>query len=741
MPTLLAPSERTLAPDAGKRCATTTYRTTATGMLDVRLRGSGDWDLALRDATGQQIAASRGFGGREVVQGWIRGGTRIVAEACRRSGRAASARVTLTTVASALPTLPSGATQLVRVTASDAQLDGLARAGLDVTHARGDGWADVIVSGVAQRTILRLSGLRHRTRVADLQRSFRSARAVDRRFATRLRTAGSALPSGRTTYRTYEDIQGELKQLVAQHPGLVRKVVFGTSHQGREISGVEIARDVGGADGRPVFFTMGLHHAREWPSAEAAMEFAQLLVAEQMTTRVAALLRRARIVILPLVNPDGFISSRGAFDPGDALLGQNPTVTLVESIVPPGGVFAYRRKNCNGEILGPRLPCELAWGVDPNRNYGNLWGGPGSSSDVTSQSYHGPGPRSEPEVQAVWNYVRTHHVTTLVSIHNVAALVLRPPGLQDAGLAPDEPRMKAIGDAIGHAAGYTSQYGFELYDTAGTTEDDSYAATGGYGYTIEMGPPEGNFHMPYETGVVAEWTGSNPHAGGRGGLREGLLLAAEAAANPPDHAILRGSAPAGRVLRLKRSFQTRTSPYCEKGIEPVLTIVAPICLSGRKPPLLIDDVLDSTTTVPPSGSYQWHVNQSTRPFVGATGATEAYELTCEDASGNVLEARSLVIGRSQAVTLNLGCGDGPSTLADGTRLAARAAVPAGTSAGPAPSVDGIGAVFAATAKLRKPPRLDSARARAFAACTRRALSAGSRAAQRACEQRLRAARR
>ena len=316
-------------------------------------------------------------------------------------------------------------------------------------------------------------------------------------------------------------------------------------------------------------------------------------------------------MILPLVNPDGFVSSRNAFDPGDTLFGQEPNVTLVESIIPPGGIFAYRRKNCDGEILGPQLPCELAWGVDNNRNYGNLWGGPAARSDVTSQSYHGPGPRSEPETQAVWNYVRTHQVTTLVSIHNVAALVLRPPGVSGSGLAPDEARMKAIGDAMGNAAGYTSQYGYQLYDTAGTTEDDSYAATGGYGFTVEMGPPDGNFHMPYATGFIADWTGQNAYASGRGGLREALLLAAEAAATPADHAILRGTAPAGKVLRLKRAFQTRTSPYCEKGIEPVVTLsrsrtsgCRAICLTGQKPPMAIDDVLDATTTVPAVGQLR-----------------------------------------------------------------------------------------------------------------------------------------
>jgi len=741
VPRLLAPSVRTLEPAGGARCAATTFRSSVTGMLDVRLRGRGDWDLVVRDTDANRIASSRGLGGSEVVQGWLRGGRSVIAEACRRAGAGSQAKVTLRTVAAALPKLTGGgAVQLVRVSANDAQLAGLERAGLDVTHSRGRGWADVIVSGAVQLTQLQLSGLRLQTRDANLTKSYANARAADARAAARAGATGSALPSGRTTYRTYDEIQAELKQLVAQHPDLVRPVQFGTSYQGRAMYGVEIARDVDAADGRPVFFTMGVHHAREWPSAEAAMEFAQLLVQGQASERIDNILRNERVVILPLVNPDGYVSSRNAFDPGDTLFGQDPTVTLVESIIPPGGIFAYRRKNCDGEILGPQLPCELAWGVDNNRNYGNLWGGPGSSSDVTSQSYHGPGPRSEPETQAVWNYVRSHQVTTLVSIHNVAALVLRPPGVSGSGMAPDEARMKAIGDAMATAAGYTSQFGFELYDTAGTTEDDSYAATGGYGFTVEMGPPDGNFHMPYATGVIADWTGENAYASSRGGLREGLLLAAEAAGTPADHAILRGSAPAGKVLRLKRAFQTRTSPYCEKGIEPVLNIgLPPICLTGQKPPLAIDDVLDATTTVPTSGSYAWHVNQSTRPFVGAAGGTEAYELTCEEADGGaVLERHTLTIARGQDVTLNLGCGAGATTLADGTRLGAQPAT--GGAIGPPPSVDGVSALFKAAAARLGKPRRSSTRGRKFAACTRSATRLGSaaraRSAQRSCERRF-----
>ena len=728
---------KTLKAQKRGACTSTTYRAPLAGFLDARLRGTGDWDLVLRDVTGKTLGASRAFGGREVVQTWVRAGQVVTAQGCRRSRAGQSARTTFRLSSVTLPKL-TGALQVLRVQGNEKQTNALEAAGLDVTHARGLGWADVLVSGVKDLATLVTSGLRYSVKVADLGKAFTAARAADKRYAARVGEGGSPLPTGRTSYRTYEEVQAELKGLVDNNPGLVRKVVFGTSFQGREISGVEISKNVGEHDGRPVFFFMALHHAREWPTVEGAMEFAHLLVQDKDEPRIAGLLAMERVVILPLVNPDGYISSRNAFDLADQL-GQPPDLTLVEgALLPFGGQFAYRRKNCDGEIFPPSLPCELAWGIDPNRNYGYNWGGSGSSPDVTSQSYHGPAPRSEPEVQAVWNYVRTHEVTTLLTLHNVAALVLRPPGTGAAGQAPDEAKLKAIGDAMGTAAGYTSQFGYELYDTSGTTEDDSYAATGGFGYTIEMGPPDGEFHMPYQTGVVDEWTGANGHSQNRGGLKEALLIAAGAAADPADHAVLKGSAPAGKVLRLHKTFQTKTSSYCSKGVELVLNIgLSAICLTGQKPPLTLDDALDATTTVPATGAYEWHIGQSTRPFVGAIpGQKEAYQLTCEQPDGTVLERMPLVIDRGQTATVNLGCGSGPSTFGNGARIGGDPNAAPGSVA--TPSVNGV-TVPAATAKVaaKKKP---ATRAQKLASCNKKAnkvKNAKKRAAaKRSCTKRF-----
>jgi hypothetical protein len=608
------------------------YRAPMSGYVTARLRAArtSDWDLIARDhASRRQLASSQSFGSDELVQTWTAAGQRIDFVACRRRGADRMARLSISFVDVAPPT-SAPKVSLIRVRGDDAQIQRLEDLGLDVTHERGEGFADVLVAGDAQRDLIARSGLDATTRVDDMNAYGARSDAADARAA---RAGRSALPSGRTTYRTYDDIQSELKQLVEQHPDSARPVTIGKTFQGRDIQGVEIADNVNGDDGRPVFFLMGEHHAREWPSAEAAMEYALMLVKDAANPRIAALRANERTVIVPVVNVDGYVTTRqdSAIDPNDNNpAGQDPNVHLVEAVAPPGGILAYRRKNCDGEFPDPSVPCELQWGVDNNRNYGNLWGGPGSSQDPTSQSFHGPGPRSEPETEAVWNFVRTHQVTFLMTLHNVAALVLRPPGLHDGGKAPDEARMKAIGDAMGAATGYTSQYGFELYDTAGTTEDDSYTATGGYGYTIEIGPKDGMFHMPYQQGFIDQWEhGDAPP--GAGGLREALLIAGEAAANPADHAVLTGHAPAGATIRLAKTFDTKTSPYCDMGVAPVVTVTEvpePLaCPGGRKDAQTLHDTIDTTTVVPASGAFEWHVNQSTRPFVGGGAVIEKLDDT------------------------------------------------------------------------------------------------------------------
>ena len=199
------------------------------------------------------------------------------------------------------------------------------------------------------------------------------------------------------------------------------------------------------------------------------------------------------------------------------------------------------------------------------------------------------------------------------------------------GFAPDEcftgaggvdNGMQALGERMAAQNGYSNQFGWELYDTTGTTEDYSYNATGGYGYTFEIGPDE--FHPPYEA-VVAEYTGDTAaaqavtpanaadltteaadecggthqsHAEVGGGNRAAFLEAFENTVDAGTHSLITGLAPVGATLKLERT-----------GVFPLW--------DGSK----VADTVATTMTTTSTGAFTYHANPSTRPFVQSRKAT------------------------------------------------------------------------------------------------------------------------
>ena len=528
---------------------------------------------------------------------------------------------------------------LVRVDVTNArlQIPRLETLGVDVTHEVGPKHADVVVHEQAALDRLRRAGFAYSVTEPDLAARWRADRASERAYAARV--GRSRIPSGRTAYRVYEDYLKEMDALAAGNPGLVRKFNLPKKTvEGRDIVGLEIAKDVNREDdGRPVYVVMGLHHAREWPSAEVNMEFALDLVRSYgKDPRVTSLLDRLRIYVIPVINVDGFIVSRNAAQKIDQQ-----------------GSPSYRRKNCRAVTPAEAaLPCSGRQGVDLNRNYSAYWGGNGASPAPPEDTYRGPSPDSEPEVQAVHELSKKLHITNFQSIHNVAALVLRPPGFKALGLSPDEARLKALGDAMGKATGYSSEYGYQLYEVTGATEDWNYVAQGAFGYTIELGGS--GFQGPYQGNVIDQYDGKGATAGK--GVREALLLAGEQAANPADHAILSGTATPGTTLRLKKTFKTTTSPICV--VDGLYDRVTGTC-GPTTAPMLLDDGLDTTFKVPADGRFSWHVNPSTRPFELKAGKTESWTLTCEPAPGTVSETRQIVVARGETVEFDRLCGGGP----------------------------------------------------------------------------------
>lgn len=486
-------------------------------------------------------------------------------------------------------------------TRADKQL--LQTLGLDLTEHAGHGYIEVVLHTGSDAAVLGASGLAYDVRIGNLlEREARNNRANSAYAAA---TLVSPLPSGRDSYRTLADYINDMRQLATIRPNIAK--VFDLPHpslDGKTVQGIEIGANVQAPeDGRPVFLLMGVHHAREWPSGELAMEFAHDLVKNYgQDARITGLLDKARVLVVPVVNVDGFDLSRtdgGLVDLREADNGGTASI-----LGTPGN--AYKRKNCrvvDGQdtpdgtcrAFSATSPGGYGIGTDPNRNYGGFWGGPGASATFADPTYRGAGPFSEPETQNIRELISGRQVTTMISNHTFSNLVLRPNGVHPdtigpdgnpVGDAPDEEGLKALGAEMTAANGYRNIHGWELYDTTGTTEDWSYNATGGYGYTFEIGPNE--FHPPFPQ-VIDEYLGAGEYAGQ--GNREAYLDALENTVDTATHSVIRGSAPKGATLRLRKQFAT---PTWESSFT---------------------DTLDTTMQVGTSGKFTWHINQSTRPVV------------------------------------------------------------------------------------------------------------------------------
>ena len=175
---------------AGRTKRTAVVRATApaTGLVRARLRSRADFDLGVFDARSKRfVAGSAALGGREVAEGFVTKGQRVIVQACHFRGHAKRARVSVTFVTSHAG--PAQRTQIVEVStptrADKTRLQGL---GLDLTESGTAKSVDVMVTGNAGLGKLRRAKFGYRVKIADLDAQAR----LEPEAQPRLRRAGGA---------------------------------------------------------------------------------------------------------------------------------------------------------------------------------------------------------------------------------------------------------------------------------------------------------------------------------------------------------------------------------------------------------------------------------------------------------------------------------------------------------------------------------------------------------------------
>ena len=192
---------------------------------------------------------------------------------------------------------------------------------------------------------------------------------------------------GYPCYRTVEETLADGAALAAAFPDLAEWIDIGDSWEKTEPGGLagydlmvlRLTNELNGipAADKPDLWVMGAIHSRELVTAETVTRFTEHLLANyDLDPDVTWLLDHHEIHVLLQANPDG----RKHAETGD-----------------------WWRKNTNENYCSPTSSDR---GADLNRNFDFQWGCCGGSSGYECDTtYRGASPASEPETQAVQNYV------------------------------------------------------------------------------------------------------------------------------------------------------------------------------------------------------------------------------------------------------------------------------------------------------------------------------------------------
>ncbi len=204
---------------------------------------------------------------------------------------------------------------------------------------------------------------------------------------------------------TYQEMLDQLDRMAARYPHLItarQEIGDIRTHEGRPIYWIRISDNPEVDEQEPEILYTALHHAREPVSLTQLIYFMWYVLDHyDDNPRINHLLQNTELYFIPCVNPDGYIYN--------------------ETQRPQGGGLWRKNRRDNGDGT---------FGVDLNRNYGHKWGynNAGSSASTNSEVYRGPSAFSEPETQAIRDFVLNHHFQIALNYHAWGNYLIYPYG-------------------------------------------------------------------------------------------------------------------------------------------------------------------------------------------------------------------------------------------------------------------------------------------------------------------------
>ena len=337
--------------------------------------------------------------------------------------------------------------------------------GIDIDHIhRDDNYIQFAINDYDLNKLI-FNGIKYEIIHEDLEVFYLSR--LDQNYSSRDFEYGSM-----GGYYTYNEITQNLDQLSSLYPDIIsEKISIGISLEGRDIWAIKITDNHEIEEYEPQALYTGLHHARE-PMSYMNLFYFMHWLGENYTTNTLAqhIVDNRELWFIPAINPDGLVYN--------------------QTISPNGG--GMQRKNTRDTCSDTPI------GVDLNRNYSYMWGydNEGSSPDGCSETYRGNSPFSEPETQAVRDFVEQHNFKINFNYHSYSDLLIYPFGYEYDNQAPQQDIDIYIeyGEDMVQYNNYTLGTGPDLlYPVNGEACDWMYGEKNIFSYTPEIGSSNDGF--------------------------------------------------------------------------------------------------------------------------------------------------------------------------------------------------------------------------------------------------------
>lgn len=275
---------------------------------------------------------------------------------------------------------------------------------------------------------------------------------------------------------TWSELAGTIKGWVKDHPDIISCQSLGKTYEGRDIPLLKISDNPGKDEDEPeVLFLVGVHPREQAPTVSIVRFVDEILSQYGKDPEITKLVNEREIWIVPMLNVDGKI---------------------------------YDMKHGNGTDKGAdwrknrHKNADGTFGVDLNRNFPVRWGSDrtydpawkSSTADTRGNIYEGPSPASEPEVQALMQFIKSRPLRAMLDLHSPLH-DLRAPGslsvseaavyekLMDHMLATEkEPYPHHMGKGGKEPDGENRPR-----SNTGVSFPWSYYCTGAYSFNLEFG--------------------------------------------------------------------------------------------------------------------------------------------------------------------------------------------------------------------------------------------------------------